>query len=121
LAASDEPSSKLHVKEMNPEELLDRVSVFREVMQTSAIEVMESELARRGVGPEEIRRHEREMRQRVIRDRHGMPAQCSFCLRAAVEQRLTWHKLWRLIPVIQRVVYYCDHHFRELASPSRSR
>lgn len=109
-----------HAAQMEKEELLDRVTVFRDAMQPEAVEVMEAELARRGVGPDDIHQHLRQMKHRVIHDAHGVPAQCSFCERAAVEQREDFHKLWRLIPVAKRNWYYCERHFAEKAPRRQS-
>jgi hypothetical protein len=109
-----------HVAQMDQEELLDRVTVFREVMRPDAVEVMEAELARRGIGPDEIHQHHRQIKHRVLRDSHGIPAQCSWCERAAVEKREDFHKFWRLIPVAKRIWYYCDRHFAEKKSAAGS-
>ena len=108
-----------HVQQMEQEELLDRVTVFRDAMRPDAVEVMEAELARRGVGPDEIHQHHRQIRHRVLLDSHGIPLQCSWCERAAVEKREDLHKLWRLIPVAKRVWYYCERHFAEMTPKSR--
>jgi hypothetical protein len=110
-----------HVGQMEQAELLDRVTVFRDALEPDAVEVMEAELARRGIGPEEIHQHYRQIKHRVLRDAHGIPAQCSWCERAAVEMREDFHKLWRLIPVAKRIWYYCERHFAEKEPKAGSR
>jgi hypothetical protein len=94
------------------EDLLDRVTVFREAMEPEAVEILEAELARRGVTPEEIHAHHRGLKHRIVRTPDGLPARCSFCPRAAVERRIGWHRLWKLVPVFQRTFYYCDEHWQ---------
>jgi hypothetical protein len=101
---------------MEPEELLDRVTVLRDLMEPSALEIMEAELAGRGVGPDDIHQHHRQMKHRIIRDARGLPAQCSWCARAAVEQRTGLHKLFKLIPLGKRTYFFCEKHFGEKGS-----
>jgi hypothetical protein len=95
------------------EDLLDRVTVFREAMEADALDIITAELARRGIRPEEIIEHERQLKHRIIKDQRGLPARCSFCNRAAVESAIGWHKLWRLLPLFRREFYYCDRHWAE--------
>lgn len=90
--------------------LLDRVTVLREGMTPDAVEIFLAELARRGVGPEQIRDHEREWKPRVLQRPDGLPATCTWCGRAATTQRQAWHKLFRLFPVYKRTQYYCNDH-----------
>lgn len=90
--------------------LLDRVTVLRAEMNPDAVEIFLAELARRGVGPEQIRDHEREWKPKVLQRPDGMPATCVWCGRAATVQRQAWHKLLRLIPVLKRTQYYCGEH-----------
>jgi hypothetical protein len=99
-----------HTRSANTLELLDRVTVLRAGMESEALEVMEAELARRGIGPDEIHAHERELRHRVVQREDGLPAQCSFCRRAAVASRTEWHRLWKLIPLFKRRFWYCEGH-----------
>ena len=97
------------------EDLLDRITVFRDAMEPDAVEIIHAELARRGFGPEEIHRHEQQLKHRVIRDPQGLVAGCSFCPRAAVESAIGWHRLLRLIPLFRRKYYYCERHWAERA------
>jgi hypothetical protein len=93
------------------EDLLDRVTVHRDALEAEAVEILEAELARRGVGPEEIERHYREFKHRVVRAKGGLVVKCSFCPRAAVESAVGWHKVWGVVPVFKRTFYYCDEHW----------
>jgi hypothetical protein len=99
-----------HARQASQAELLDAVTVFREALESEAVEMMEAELARRGVGPDEIHAHHRELRHRVLRDAKGLPLRCCRCDRAAVAQRPGWHKLLGLIPVLPRIYPYCEAH-----------
>jgi hypothetical protein len=90
--------------------LLDRVTVLRAEMEPDAVEIFLAELARRGIGPEDIRDHEREWKHKVLKLPGGLPATCSWCGRAATVQRQAWHKFLRLIPIYKRTQYYCDEH-----------
>lgn len=93
--------------------LLDQATVLREAMEPDAVEIIEAELAVRGIGPDEIAAHHRELKHRVLPGARGMPATCSRCGRAAVEARTDWHRLWGLVPIFRRLFYYCDEHWRE--------
>lgn len=92
------------------DELLDRLTVEREGMEPEAVPLIEAELARRGLGPEEIRKHARELEHRVIRHRDGLPLRCALCSRVAVERRTGWHRLWGVLPIFKRTFYYCERH-----------
>ena len=92
------------------EDLLDRITVFRGGMEPAAIEVIEAELDRRGVGEKEIREHA-DRRSDVLRS--GSVAQrCSFCDRPAVARGWGWHRLWGTLPILPRLFYYCEVHRR---------
>ena len=93
---------------MTSPELLDRVTVLRDQMDEEAIELLHAELAGRGIGPDEIGAHQREMRMKSIQHVDGMPAVCGQCGRAAVTTRMEWHRLWGIIPLFRRRRYWCE-------------
>jgi len=95
------------------EDLLDRVTVFRDGMEPQAVEVIEAELARRGVGPEDILRHGKELKHRVLRHADGTVARCGRCQRAAVESVAGHQKLFGLVPLFPKTLYFCDEHWRQ--------
>ncbi len=109
-ASRHERKLKLHAQSATDLELLDRVTVLRPWMEESAVDVYLAELARRGIGPDDIAMHERQMKPHVLKDEIGMAACCGQCMRAAVHSYLGWHKLWRLIPVTKRRFYTCADH-----------
>jgi hypothetical protein len=103
------------LKAMPTAELLDRVTVLQEQMDPDALELMQAELAGRGVGPEEIGAHARELRLLVVKGKDGLPATCYVCGRAAVAQIETWHRLLGIVPLFRRQVFLCLDH-----APKRS-
>ncbi len=100
-----------NVRDSSTEDLLDRITVFRAGMEAAAVEIIETELHRRGIDEADIHRHG-EARSHSIRI--GEIAQrCSFCDRPAVARAWGWHKLWGRLPVFRRRFLYCDFHWRE--------
>ena len=95
---------------MSSPELLDRVTVLRDHMDGEALELLHAELAGRGIGPDEIGAHLRDMRLKVINHPDGMPAVCHKCGRAAVASREEWHKLLGIFPLFRRQRYWCEDH-----------
>jgi hypothetical protein len=99
-----------YTRRAQTEELLDRVTVYRDGMEPAAIDLMENELARRGLSPEEIEEHGRARRQTAILLDDGTAQRCSFCDRPAVRRAWAWHRLWGRVPAFPRVFSYCDLH-----------
>lgn len=105
------PESRLsRIRAMTSLELLDRVTVLRDQMDGEALELLHAELAGRGIGPDEIGAHLRDMRFKSITHADGMPAVCHRCGRAATVSHKEWHKLWGLIPLFSRQRYWCEEH-----------
>jgi hypothetical protein len=102
-----------NARQAQTDDLLDRVTVLRAGMEPEALEVLEAELARRGLGPDEIRQHELGLKHRVVQHPDGLPARCSFCARAAVECAAGWQRLLKLVPLFRRTFYYCEQHWGE--------
>lgn len=102
-----------YARAMTNLELLDRITVLRDGMDADALELFHAELASRGVGPDEIGQHQRDIRMKAIQHRDGLPATCHRCGRAAVHSRIEWHRLWGLVPLFRRQRYYCEEHGQE--------
>lgn len=98
------------IRAMPSPELLDRVTVLRDQIDPEALELLHAELASRGIGPDEIGAHQREMKLKVIQHPDGMPAVCHQCGRAATFSRPEWHKLLGLVPLFPRQRYWCEEH-----------
>src|SRR3954470_16063010 len=93
------------------EELLDRVTVYREGMEPAALDLMEGELDRRGVTREQIAAHGEERWQTAIRLPDGTAMRCSFCNRPAVATSRGWYRIFRgRLPVFPRVFARCTLH-----------
>jgi hypothetical protein len=100
----------LNAQEATSEDLLDRITVYRDGMEPEAVEIIEAELQSRGIGREEIEDHAAHRSGRMIPLVDGTALPCSFCQRPAVEQRWGWHRLWGYIPVFPRYLSYCEVH-----------
>jgi hypothetical protein len=99
-----------NIRRSSTPDLLSRITVFREGMEPKAIQLIESELSGRGIGPEEIEAYEETLRQEMITGSDGLPVRCSFCHQPAVAQGWDWHRMWGRIPVFPRNFYYCAEH-----------
>ena len=125
-----------YIRRAETEELLDRVTVYREGMEPAALDLMECELDRRGVSREEIATHDAKQRAEAIILPDGTVIRCSFCDRPAVQQARGWHWLrLRLpfaalligrgsaplgfsIPLFPRVFAYCSFHRKPKEPPA---
>lgn len=99
------------------EQLMDRVTVFRDEMEPAAVDLIEGELARRGVTDEELTDHSVSRSERLIRRPDGSVVRCSFCERPAVVQARGWFRILRFVPVYPRLFSYCGVHERKSAAP----
>ena len=102
-----------YIRGADTEELLDRVTVYREGMEPAALDLMEGELDQRGVTREEIAAHDAKQRENAIMLSDGTAMRCSFCNRPAVVQARRWHRLFGRIPIFPRVFAYCAGHSPE--------
>lgn len=106
-----------YIRTASTEELLDRVTVYREGMEPAALDLMEMELDRRGVTRDGIADHDRARREHAIILPDGTALRCSFCDRPAVTRGRGWHKLYGRIPIFPRVFAYCSVHDRRPKKP----
>lgn len=102
------------------EELLDRVTVYRDGMEPAALDLMEGELDRRGVTREEIAEHDARARAAVILRPDGTAKRCERCDRPAVHQHRGWHKLYGFLPVFRRTFCLCEDHRPNPDAPAGS-
>lgn len=98
------------MREADTEELLDRVTVFRGEMEPAAVDLMEGELARRGVTDGDRDDHERHRRERLVLRTDGTAVRCSFCRRPAVLEARGWFRLLRVLPLYPKLFAYCEVH-----------
>ncbi len=98
------------IRRAETEELLDRVTVFRELTEPAAVDLMENELYRRGETPERIAEHDRQRRAAAIVGSDGTALRCWRCARPAVVWRWRWHRLFGRLPLFPRRVRECADH-----------
>jgi hypothetical protein len=107
-----------NVQAATTEDLLDRVTVYRNGMEPEALFIMEEELGARGVDPKEIRAHAERRREECLFLDDGTAAPCSFCHAPAVAEGWGWHwvsfMMWgkrrHVVPVFPRLYRYCAVH-----------
>lgn len=98
------------VRDADTEELLDRVTVYRNGMEPAALDLMEAELDRRGVSRSDIADHHITRRETAILLPDGTAMRCHFCARPAVKRGWGWHRLFGKVPVFPRVFATCEVH-----------
>jgi hypothetical protein len=92
------------------EDLLDRVTVFREGMDPAALPILEQELRARGVTQQNIQAHAAtRLQQRIVLSK-GAPARCSCCQKPAVTTVRDWYRVWGFLPLFPRSFHYCAEH-----------
>jgi hypothetical protein len=91
------------------DDLLDRVTIYRAGMEPEAVQIIETELGRRNVSFEKIEAHGKTRRESAIMD-GPVARRCSFCYKPAVHEGWGWHRLYSLVPLFPRRLYYCDNH-----------
>ena len=99
-----------YIRRAETEELLDRVTVFRELTEPAAVDLMENELSRRGQTPERIDEHDRRRRASALVSPDGTALRCWRCARPAVVWRWRWHRLFGRLPLFPRRVRECADH-----------
>jgi len=101
---------RANVEKAETEDLLDRATVYRTGMEPEALELIEAELASRGVRADEIEAHSEARRQTSLTGPDGQAVKCWRCHRPAVAVGWGWHRLWGLLPVFPRWLAFCEEH-----------
>src|SRR5262245_7833765 len=91
-------------------DLLDRVTIYREGMETEALAIIEAELNSRGVDWKQIAAYEEFRKADCLRSSDGTPLQCSRCRQPAVVRRQTWRYLLRFLPFVRLNRLFCREH-----------
>lgn len=99
-----------YVRRATTVELLDNVTVYRDLTEPAAVDLMEGELSRRGETPERIAEHENQRRATALVGPDGTVLRCWRCARPAVIWRWRWHRLFGRFPLFPRIVRECDEH-----------
>ena len=97
------------IRSADTEDLLDRVTVYRDEMEPAAVDLMENELWQRGLTREDVDAHA-EARAEVIRRSDGTIRRCELCDRPAVSYRWGWHKLYGKVPLFPKFLSRCEVH-----------
>ena len=117
-----------YVRNADTEELLNRVTVYRDGMEPAALDLMEGELDRRGITRAQIAEHDTRQRAVAIMLPDGTAKRCSCCDRPAVVETRGWYR-WRArvpllplfsgraevplgisVPLFPRMFAYCEAH-----------
>src|SRR5690242_13271778 len=98
-----------NITQASTPDLLDRVTIYRAGMEAEAVEMIEEELIRRGVTPEQVREHSRHYGE-VVRDAAGVPRRCWRCQKPAVATAWVTHKLFGLVPLFPVRRAFCAEH-----------
>ncbi len=98
------------IRGANTEELMDRVTIYREGMEPAALDLMEMELDRRGISRDAIAEHNEQRRESVIILADGTALRCNFCDRPAISRGMGWHRLFGRIPLFPRIFARCEKH-----------
>ena len=93
-----------YIRGADTEELLDRVTVYREGMEPAALDLMEGELDRRGVTRTDMAAHDAQRREAALMLPDGTAVRCNFCDRPAVQQARGWHRLRLRLPLVGRLI-----------------
>jgi hypothetical protein len=99
-----------YMRRAETEDLLDRVTVYREEMEPAAVDLIAGELDRRGITRAEITAHDRRRRATTIFRPDGTAVRCRFCSRPAVTRGRGWHRVFGIVPLYPRLFAYCDAH-----------
>jgi hypothetical protein len=99
-----------NIQAAQTDDLLDRVTAYRQGMEPEALELIEAELHRRGVTATAIEERRQGYERECLFHADGAAMMCSFCRKPAVEQRWGWHKLWSRVPLFPRPLRYCKEH-----------
>lgn len=98
------------IRAATTEDLLDRVTIYREGMEPEALDLIEDELRQRGLTRDDIAAHERRRRESVLFDSSGIARKCHRCYRPAVVETWGWHRLWGVLPLFRRRFAWCEEH-----------
>lgn len=100
-----------NIRKAETEDLLDRATLYRDDMEEAALDLIEGELSRRGIGPDEIADHDRRRRATALQRADGSFVRCTFCDRPAVLRAWGWNRWVGIVPpVFPQWLAYCDAH-----------
>jgi hypothetical protein len=102
-------SLQKNVASAETDDLLDRVTVYRDELIPEAISLILEELVHRGIRPTDVESYRLRLGP-VLRRDDGTVRVCSFCRKPATASGWGWHYLFKMIPVFPRYLWYCHTH-----------
>lgn len=100
----------VNVRKSDTQDLLNRVTAYRDGMEPEAITIIERELHDRGVTATEIQDHADRIGKDAIFLQDGIAAKCTYCYEPAVAEHWGWHRLFGWLPLFPRRFFYCRDH-----------
>lgn len=108
-----------NIRRSETEDLLDRITIYRQEMEPEAVALIAEELLRRGIGPELVAEHGRSRDDEALLREDGTVERCELCIRPAVARIRGWHRLWGRVPLFPREFAYCEVHLPDEVPISR--
>ena len=109
---ADAQRIRMNAKNAELEDLLDRVTVYRQGMEPEAVAILEDELHARGVSWEHIQAHAGRREEQGVLMQDGIALPCCRCRRPAMAKRWAWHRIFGRIPIFPRLFRYCSEHLK---------
>ena len=106
----DDQKVLLNIRKADTDDLLDRITAYRQGMEPAAVAMIEGELHQRGVTAAQFAAHQEACERECILLSDGTAAMCSFCRKPAVREGWGWANLFWVVPMIPRRVRYCKVH-----------
>lgn len=105
-----------NARKASTESLMDQATVFREEMESPAMEIIDLELQARGITALQLAAHT------AMRERDGIAhhpdntvIRCTYCTRPAIKHVKKWHRLWGwFLPLFPRQMHLCKNHEKAL-------
>ena len=105
-----------NIRKAETDDLLDRITAYRQGMEPEAIEMIEDELQRRGIGVAAIEKRRQACERECLFYQDGTAMMCSCCRLPAVAQAWGWHKLRNMVPLFPRRFRYCKTHLPAISA-----
>lgn len=99
-----------NVRAADTDDLLDRITVYRSGMEPDAIDLIEAELADRGIDEREIQAHAGQSRTTAMFDRSGTAIRCTRCSAPAIGREWQFYRILGIIPVFPMWMDLCREH-----------
>jgi hypothetical protein len=106
----DQQKVLLNVRQADTDDLLDRITAYRPIMEPDAVQIIERELHQRGVTARQIAEHGESCQRECVFHADGSAKMCSLCRKPAVCEAWAWHKLFGKLPLFPRRLRFCKQH-----------